>query len=345
MVMPERSASEDRFRRVVDGAPNAMVAIDANGLIVLFNSQAEAMFGCRRADVFGKPIELLVPGRFRTAHPQLRNSYTAAPGVRAMGAGRDLFALRADGSEFPVEIGLNPIDTDDGMLVLAAIIDITERKQREKKIADDLREKELLLGEIHHRVKNNLQIIDSLLGLQSAQITDPATIGVLTDSQNRVRSMAAIHQILYQSHDFAQVEFASVIDRLVTNVRQSYGLLDTRVALRADYGDVRLPIKQAIPLGLIVNELLSNVMKHAFPPPATGTVEIYLHSLPGGEISLVVSDDGVGIPDAFDIDTTPSLGLQLVRLLSDQLQGQYTLQRRNPTRIAMQFPREVGEGE
>jgi two-component system, sensor histidine kinase PdtaS len=341
--MSVRTPHDDRFRRVVDGAPNAMVAVDAQGLIVLFNTQAESTFGYNREEVFGKPIEMLVPNRSRAAHPHLRQGYLGTPGVRAMGAGRELYALRADGSEFPVEIGLNPIETDEGMLVLAAIIDISERKLREKKIADDLREKELLLGEIHHRVKNNLQVIDSLLGLQSAQIDDPGASSLLRDSQNRVKSMATIHQILYQSHNFAHVDFSSVVDRLTYSLRSSYGRTDDRIAIRSDCGAVLLPIRQAIPLGLIFNELLSNVFKHAFPAPLTGSVDVTLNSTPDGLITLAVADNGVGIPPEFDVDNAASLGLQLVKLLCDQLQGELELSRNSPTRMQISFQIEEQE--
>src|SRR5579863_8670233 len=166
--------SEERLRRVVEAAPNALVMINAGGKIEMVNAQAERVFGYSRSEILGQPVEMLVPERFRGGHPDLRASFFADPGTRPMGAGRDLFGLRKDGSEFPVEIGLNPIETEEGTMVLSAIVDISDRKQKEAGIRAALQEKDVLLGEIHHRVKNNLQIVCSLLDLQSGRISDPA---------------------------------------------------------------------------------------------------------------------------------------------------------------------------
>jgi two-component system, sensor histidine kinase PdtaS len=197
---------EEPFRQVVESAPNAMVMVNQDGRIEMVNAQAERVFGYDRSELLGWPVEMLVPERFRGRHPGMRGSFFAAPRSRPMGAGRDLYALRKDGSEFPVEIGLNPIETDQGTMVLSAIVDISDRKQKEERIVQALKEKEMLLGEIHHRVKNNLQIVYSLLDLQLARISDPLVLDLLRDSQNRVRSMALVHQTLYQSKDFARVD-------------------------------------------------------------------------------------------------------------------------------------------
>ena len=204
-----RKRLEERFRQVVESAPNAMVMITRAGVIEMVNTQAERVFGYARAELLGQPVERLVPERFRGGHPGMRGSFFAAPRSRPMGAGRDLYALRKDGSEFPVEIGLNPIETDEGTMVLSAIVDISDRKQKEERIVQALKEKDVLLGEIHHRVKNNLQIVYSLLDLQLARMSDPLVLDLLRDSQNRIRSMALIHQTLYQSKDFARATSAA----------------------------------------------------------------------------------------------------------------------------------------
>lgn len=326
---------EEPFRQVVESAPNAMVMINRAGLIEMVNAQAERVFGYARAELLGQPVEMLVPERFRGGHPGMRGSFFAAPRSRPMGAGRDLYALRKDGSEFPVEIGLNPIETDKGTMVLSAIVDIADRKQKEERIVQALKEKDVLLGEIHHRVKNNLQIVYSLLDLQLARIADPIVRDLLKDSQNRIRSMALIHQTLYQSKDFARVDIGSFLDSLVPSLVTSYGVQSGRVVIRVDAAGVVLPIDVAIPCGLAVNELISNALKHAFPDGRSGEVTVFLRSDADGHLMLSVSDDGIGLPPDLDLANTVTLGLQLVRLLADQLGAAMTVRRAAPTRFEL----------
>ncbi|HVL02730.1 MAG TPA: PAS domain S-box protein, partial [Dongiaceae bacterium] len=217
-----RKRQEDRFRQVVESAPSAMVMINAAGKIEMVNAQAERVFGYTRKELINQPVELLVPQRFADMHPAVRTAFFRDPLARPMGKGRDLFARRKDGSEFPVEIGLNPIETEEGTKVLSAIVDISDRKHKERKIQAALEEKNILLSEVHHRVKNNLQIVHSLLDLQSTRVSDPVALEMLRDSQNRIRSMALIHQSLYLSNDFAQVNLSNVLEALIPALMQSY---------------------------------------------------------------------------------------------------------------------------
>jgi two-component system, sensor histidine kinase PdtaS len=327
---------EEPFRQVVESAPNAMVMVNQDGRIEMVNAQAERVFGYDRSELLGWPVEMLVPERFRGRHPGMRGSFFAAPRSRPMGAGRDLYALRKDGSEFPVEIGLNPIETDQGTMVLSAIVDISDRKQKEERIVQALKEKEMLLGEIHHRVKNNLQIVYSLLDLQLARISDPLVLDLLRDSQNRVRSMALVHQTLYQSKDFARVDIGSFLDSLVPSLVTSYGVAG-RVEVLVDAVGVLLPINIAIPCALVINELISNALKHAFPDGRSGEIAVNLRN-DTDELVLSVSDDGVGIPADLDIAKTATLGLELVRLLADQLGAGMTIRRADPTRFELRSP-------
>jgi len=334
----ERKRLEERFRRVVESAPNAMVMVSGRGRIEMVNTQAETLFGYTREEMLGQSIELLVPERYRGKHPDKRQSFFHDPRARPMGAGRDLFGQRKDGSEFPVEIGLNPIETEEGVMVLSAIVDISDRKQKEQRIQAALEEKDLLLGEIHHRVKNNLQIVHSLLDLQSTRIEDPAVLDMLMDSQNRVRSMALIHQTLYQSKDFAKVDFGGFLEALVPTLVASYGVDTGNINLRIEVDQVFLPINAAIPCGLIINELITNALKHAFPDGRGGSVVVSIAHQPNDRVTLVVSDDGVGIPDALVIEKSDTLGLSLVTLLSKQLNGQLAIKRKNPTEFSLNFP-------
>jgi PAS domain S-box-containing protein len=332
-----RRRLEERFRLVVEAAPSAMVMINAFGRIEMVNAQAEAVFGYARHEMLGRKVEMLVPDRFGAHHPDLRSSFFADPKARPMGAGRDLFGLRKDGSEFPVEIGLNPIETEEGPMVLSAIVDISDRKQKEERIQLALKEKDVLLGEVHHRVKNNLQIVHSLLDLQSSRITDRTALDMLRDSQNRIRSMGLIHQTLYQSKDFAKVDFSRFLDSLVPTLVGSYGVNPDRIALSVKAEQVLFPINAAIPCGLIVNELISNALKHAFPGDRRGEIRVRLFSEPDGATALSVADDGIGIPDGVNLGKTSTLGLQLVSLLADQLGGKIAMRRSDPTEFVLSF--------
>ncbi len=330
--------SEARFRQVVEASPSAMVMIRATGLIEMVNAQAELLFGYPRGEMLGLPVEMLTPERFRQHHPAQRSSFFADPTPRPMGAGRDLFGLRKDGGEFPVEIGLSPIETEEGVMVLSAIADISERVARESRVQATLREKELLLGEIHHRVKNNLQVIHSLLSLQAAKLEDASLKRILIESQNRVRSMALIHQSLYESHDFARVDFGAFLKALCA---QSYLDLQRRPGADGAFHPCRRGVpadRRGDPCGLIVNELVANALEHGFPEGGLGEIKVSLTQAPDNDIILSVSDDGVGVSNDLDFDRADTLGLQLVRLLGQQLGAILTVRRSQPTQFQLRFP-------
>lgn len=332
-----RNRAEERFRRAVEFAPNAMVMTNREGVIEMVNKQTEQIFNYARSELIGKSVEILVPMRFRELHPDLRATFYAEPGSRPMGEGRNLCGVRKDGSEVPVEIALNPVDTDEGMKVLAAIVDISDRKQKEDRIQAALKEKITLLAEVHHRVKNNLQIVHSLLDLQSSQTKDPVVRSLLENSMGRIKSMSLIHQTLYQSKDFARVAFDEVLSSLVSNIAMSHGIDEKRLTLAIHVEPVALSIAQAIPCGLIVNELLTNAFKYAFPDSRSGTVSVGLQIEDGDQVTLSVSDDGVGLAPDFDLTSLPSLGLELVTVLAEQIGGELTIQPANPTRFAVRF--------
>jgi PAS domain S-box-containing protein len=330
--------AEGLLDRAFDRMPVAMALVDADGRIALLNAQAEAVFGYARGELLGRPVETLVPERFRPRHRGYRTGFFSEADPRPMGAGRDLYGLRKDGSEFPVEIGLNPIETEQGPMVLSAIVDITERKQREERISAALREKELLLGEIHHRVKNNLQVVHSLLDLQALGIADPHVQQMVRDSQARVRSMALIHQTLYQSKDFARVNFQFFLDSLLPALIDSHAVDATRVRIEVNAHGVQLPINAAIPCGLIVNELVTNALKHAFPGDTAGGIRVELSDDGRGGIVLSVENDGAPIAADIDPQRGGTLGLRLVSLLTEQLLGRLEIRRTAPTRFLLHFP-------
>ena len=224
-----------------------------------------------------------------------------------------------------------------GTAAVSVGIDITEGKQAESKLRASLKEKELLLKEIHHRVKNNLLVVANLLEFQSDYTDDSQVVKVLEESQNRIHSMALIHEKLYRSTDLDRVNFGDYLESLVDNLSDSYltsgQLIDFELAIEP----IHLNVETAHPCGLIVNELISNIFKHAFPNTKQGQVIIGLQRHLDRQISLTVADNGIGFPEGLDFRDTDSLGLQLVCTLTEQLEGTIELIRRNGTLFQLTF--------
>ena len=221
-------------------------------------------------------------------------------------------------------------------------MDITERKQIEAEIKASLHEKEVLLKEIHHRVKNNLQVIASMLNLQSSYVEDPQAQEVFQVSQNRVAAMATIHEKLYQSKNLARIDFADYIHDLTTHLFSSYEGRRQEVRLKVEADIIWLGVNTAVPCGLILNELISNALKHAFPgdfPNGQITVQFQRHS--ANRLRLVVADNGIGFPTHTDILHTTSLGLQLVNTLANQIGGALEIENRQGSRFQITFPTPV----
>jgi len=201
-----------------------------------------------------------------------------------------------------------------------------------------LREKEALLREIHHRVKNNLQVISSLLSLQAGRVKDKQALEMFRDSQSRVKSLAMIHEKLYRSTDLARINFADYIEGLIVDLYHLYAINPEVITTKIDVHDVSLDIGTAVPCGLIICELLSNSLKHAFPGGRKGEVRVDLRSADGNKLALVVADDGVGLPKGLDFRKTESLGLQLVCTLADQLGGAIELGSSGGSEFKVVFP-------
>ncbi len=312
---------------VLDAAPTGMIMVDELGTIVLVNRHVELLFGYGRVELLGRPIELLIPARFRAGHPGFRVAFAGDPRTRPMGAGRDLFGLRKNGSEVPIEIGLNPLVIPEGSFVLSSVVDISARKEAERQIRASLREQEVRLKEIHHRIKNNLQIVSSMLSLQAGKSSDASVRDMFEASQNRVRSIALMHEILYQVQDLAHVDFAGYVRALMDGLFQSLAIADGAVGWQLDADATRLSLDQAIPCGLLINELVTNALKHAFPDGRRGVVSIRLARQGGDLVELEVGDDGVGLPPGVDPHQCSTLGLDLVFTIAEQLAAEVTLRR------------------
>lgn len=243
-----------------------------------------------------------------------------------------------NGEEIWIETFLSPIKVEGKSKYDIALmaLDITDKKEAELEITKSLREKEVLLKEVHHRVKNNLQVISSILNLQSSYVKDHNTLEILRESQNRVKSMSFIHESLYRSKDFSQVNFSDYLNNLINNVVHTFLLPDKDVMLMTDLGAVNLNLDQAIPCGLILNELLTNAMKYAFVGIENPTLEVKIQE-ENNSVSIWVIDNGVGLPKDFKIDETDSLGLQLVQTLTDQLDGTLDMKTGDGTKYLLTF--------
>lgn len=472
----EQKRATEQFRLALEAAPTGMLMMDRAGIMVLVNAQIEVLFGYPRDELLGRRIEMLVPERFRAHHPDLRSAFFGDPKTRVMGAGRELYGLRKDGTEVPVEIGLNPLQTSEGYFVLSSIADITERKRasevqqqmtalvesasdailtkslegiirswnpaaehllgyaaeeivgqpvtclipgdrqdEESGILDqiksgrgitnletvrrrkdgssvdvsltispvfgsggkvvcaskimrditpqrqaaatlralnseleqrvsartaELKERESLLQEVHHRVKNNLQVISSLISMQIRSIADVSTRRALQECQSRVETMAQIHEMLYQAKDYARVPFSRYTTDLVNRVISASGVSSTAVTVDFHLEDLSLSVDKAIPCGLILNELVSNALKHAFPNESSGEIRVELRQLPDRQVLLSVSDDGVGISPDFEPEKSKSLGVQLVITLVEQLDAHLDIIRQPGTTFRIIFSTE-----
>jgi PAS domain S-box-containing protein len=246
-------------------------------------------------------------------------------------------ALVKEGNR-PIQVTTIPFQNEVGEWLVAEVnVDITERKQAEEQIRASLREKEVLLKEIHHRVKNNLQIISSLLRLQSQYAQDKRDVEIFKESQNRIKSMALVHEKLYQSKDLASINFHEYVRLLANGLFRSYGVNREKIALKTDIEEIRPGVDVAIQCGLIINELVSNSLKYAFPENREGEIKIRLRTLDESAMELTVADNGIGMPADTNFRSSESLGLKLVTILTDQIDGKIELDRSEGTKFRIDF--------
>jgi two-component system CheB/CheR fusion protein len=329
--------SEEQFRMLVDSVHDyALFQMDLNGNITSWNAGAERVLGYTEQEILGEPGRILFTPEDVAAGEAEKELETARREGRAED---ERWHVRRNGSRFFASGVLTTVRDDEGRLRGFAKVmrDITERKQAEIQNQISLREKEVLLKEIHHRVKNNLQMIVSLISLQSSHLQDPAAIRILDEMHSRVRSIASIHDMLYCSVDLSSIDFSAYLRNIIDNMSRFYDLRPGQIRLHVSAEETSLDLSRAIPCGLIVNELLTNALKHAFPGDRRGDVRITFRCAEGRCV-LEVADNGIGLRSDVNPGEATSMGLQLVALLVEQLDAKLDVDRANGTRFLISFP-------
>jgi PAS domain S-box-containing protein len=324
--------SEKKYRDIIDNINDIIFTIDENKVIT-YISPAVQKFGYYPFELIGKQsYEFIHQNEMRKDIKFSQNFIADKEAVPT-----EFRIMTKSGEIRCIQAFITMIHEGEKQSGWRGVlIDITEQKKAEEFIQNSLHEKEVLLQEIHHRVKNNLQIIMSLINLQIRNLNDTASTNILRDFQGRLRTMSLIHESLYKSDNLAYVDFAEYITIISSEIYNMY-VIKPGISIKNDLEHVQLSIKQAIPCGLILNELITNAFKYAFPEKRSGIVSIGLHQRKS-EIELSISDDGVGIPDEVDLARTESLGLRLVHLLSvQQLGGIVSLERERGTTFTIKF--------
>lgn len=327
--------SEEKYRTLFESDPDYTILLGMDGVLLDVNHAAVQVTGLSKDEFIGKNFKDLkiFPEDDLNLHKDKYSRLFAGEYV----APYESRIYDRNGKIRWVQTILTVIKKEETPdLVLIINSDIDKRKKDEDKIKASLEEKEILLKEIHHRVKNNLQIISSLLDLQKGYIKDnqPA-VNVLTESQNRVLSMAMIHEMIYQSEDLNQINISEYIRSLISNLFHSYGGQSTITSLLT-VEQIYLNIETAIPLGLIITELITNSLKYAFPKDKNGEIAVNLTNK-DGKYELIISDNGVGMPDEINFNTVTTLGLRLVKSLSNQLDGKIKIDKANGTQYNIIF--------
>ena len=335
----ELRQSEERFRQIAENIREVFWITEPPDNKLIYISPAYEEVWSRSCNSLPEVSQMWRD----TVHPEdQEHVFATAEKVQAGGdCDLEYRIVRPNGEIRWVRDRAFPVANDSGEVYrIAGIIDdVTESKQAIEQIKSSLHEKEVLLKEIHHRVKNNMQVITSLLSLQSKTISDEKALAVFEDSQNRVKSMALIHETLYQSKDLSRIDFAEYLQKLVAHVSRSYRIRPNAIKINLKVNDVSLPIDTAVPCGLIINELASNALKYAFPADTKGEVNI-MFARADDQYTLCVSDTGVGLPPDYDPEQGKSLGMKLVRMLTTQLNGEMECRNGVGTTFQITFPEE-----
>jgi PAS domain S-box-containing protein len=329
-----RNGNEERYRRLVDFSPFGIIIQSDDKIDFLNPAAMKILGGTKPEELVGKTISQFI-------HPDYLDIFDEQNCKERNGEIEELIDAkfaRFDGTYVDIEIMSISFNYESKSAIYRVFQDITKRRQADDRIKASLKEKEILLREIHHRVKNNMQIISSLLKLQSKYIEDDKYLDLFKESRNMIESMAIIHERLYHSEDLSKINIKEYTRDLVNNLFHAYNINKSVIKSKINVDTVTLGMDFAILCGLIINELVTNSIKYAFPDNRKGEIEIAFRQTDENNFELVVSDNGVGIPEDVDIRKTQSLGLRLITMLvDDQLEGEINLVRGKGTEFQIKF--------
>lgn len=339
VVVTDRRKDDDRIQmqaRMLDAVGDAVIVVDTNDKIIFWNEAATRTYGWRSEEVIGlNKTEIVAPKLSKTDACKILSELKTG----AIWNGEYLVHNR-DGHEFPVHVIDSPLFNDNGNLIaiISASHDISERNRVDEELLANIQEKDVLLHEIHHRVKNNLQLMSGLLDMTRTRTVDESTRSILTDLMLKIQTMSQIHKRLYESKQFGKISLTDQIRDQITGLGDIFSHDGHEIRCEINPEEVFLPVDQALPCALVVNEILSNAYKHAFKGREQGIIEISV-SQNNDRIRITIRDNGIGLPAHFDISHTDSLGIKLIRtLVQHQLKGALTFESQNGTEISIEFP-------
>ncbi|MBL4586606.1 MAG: PAS domain S-box protein [Flavobacteriales bacterium] len=332
----ELKLSEERHRAIYDQAYIGIARIAKMGRFLLVNERLSDMFGYTPEELYKKTFYEL--GVKEEVEDGLVDWDQLLSG-RIKNFSREQNYVTKGGEKVNANVTVSLVRDTNGSpnYFVAVFEDITERKEHERQLENSIKEKEVLLKEVHHRVKNNMQVISSILNLQSSYVDDEVALGMLRESQDRIKSMSFVHESLYQSDTLSEVNFAEYIQNIARNLYHSYGRPEGGIAMEYELEEIYLNLDTSIPCGLIINEVVSNSMKYAFSGRDKGVIKIELSKLADGRLKLIIGDDGIGLPDNFDIENADTLGLQLVTTLTTQIAGDLVIDTKKGTSFSIVF--------
>lgn len=336
---------EKRATAINESCLDAIIVIDGTGVMTYVNHAAEKIFGYTAPELIGKRLHhILVSDQARELYNKKLPHFERTGQCVVVGTRVEMNATHKDGTRFPCEISISAFKIGDQWHSAGHVRNISDRRRAEAQLKASIEEKEILLKEIHHRVKNNMAVVSSLISLHemrlSAQSNKEDTATILQDLRSRISSMTIIHDLLYRSSSLAHLNFEKYANELVGELRRSYLKGNHQIKFTVNAKDVRISLDQALPCALTINELVTNSLKYAFPEGGQGEIGITARPVNGNNIEIVVHDNGVGSPMAVDENKSAAMGLRLVRnLVERQLKGHLGMsQQGRGTRFTMVFP-------